>query len=450
MFPMAEILPFRGLIYDLNKVEDLSLVTTPPYDVISEKAKPEYYAKHPCNVIRLELGDGSSDQGRYRLCTQYIDDWGKRGILIREREPAFYYYQVDFSLNEERRRTRRGFIGLCRLEEFEKGMILPHERIHEEQKEDRLMVLKACQANISQIFSLYSDRDHTIRSLFERYATQPPLFHYFDEKNIHHTLWSIKDRSLLHQVRERMKEKIIFIADGHHRFEAALAYKREMEKKSPSTGKELFHYTMMYFCPFEDEGLTILPSHRLIFNLSRFDRIHFESELQKYFQKTDYPFTPQNESAKRTEFLQKLEEAARGNALGLYIQGNNYYTLLHLKKDLDLQAIMARNIPAVLQKLDVIILHRLILDQMLGMEEKDQDQCRIQIIKNDQRAIDLVREGRFQMAFLLNPPKVEEVQEIASKKEFMPQKSTFFYPKLPTGLVINKIVEDETIDDLIP
>jgi uncharacterized protein (DUF1015 family) len=206
----------------------------------------------------------------------------------------------------------------------------------------------------------------------------------------------------------------------------------------------------MYFCPFEDEGLTILPSHRLIFNFSRFDRIHFESELQKYFQKTDYPFTPQNESAKRTEFLQKLEEAARGNAFGLYIQGNNYYTLLHLKKDSDLQAIMGRNIPAVLQKLDVIILHRLMLDQMLGIEEKDQDQRRIQIIKNNQRAIDLVREGRFQMAFLLNATKVEEVQEVAAKKEFMPQKSTFFYPKLPTGLVINKIVENETIDDLIP
>jgi uncharacterized protein (DUF1015 family) len=206
----------------------------------------------------------------------------------------------------------------------------------------------------------------------------------------------------------------------------------------------------MYFCPFEDEGLTIRPSHRLIFNLSRFDRIDFESELQKYFQKEDYPFTPQNESAKKTEFLQKLEEAARGNALGLYIQGNNYYTLLHLKGGLDLPAIMGKNIPTVLQKLDVIILHRLILDQLLGIKEKDQDQRRIQIIKDGQRAIDLVREGRFQMAFLLNPPKVEEVQEVASERKFMPQKSTFFYPKLPTGLVINKIVEDEIIDELIP
>ena len=447
---MAEILPFRGLIYDLKKVGDLSLVTAPPYDVISEKAKPEYYAKHPYNVIRLELGDGSSDQCRYSLCAQYFDDWERRGILIRERDPAFYYYRVDFLLNEGRRRTRRGFIGLCRLEEFEKGMILPHEQIHEEQKEDRLRVLKACQANLSQIFSLYSDPDSTINSVFERYTTQPPLFSYCDEKNIRHTVWSFKDRSLLHQVKERMKEKILFIADGHHRFEAALAYKREMETKSPPTGKESFHYTMMYFCPFEDEGLTILPSHRLIFNLSSFDRIDFESELQKYFQKTDYPFTPENESAKRTEFLQKLEEAARGNALGLYMQGNNHYTLLHLKKGVDLPAMMGRNIPAVLQKLDVIILHRFILDQLLGIEEKDQDQRRIQIIKNAQRAIDLVREGKFQIAFLLNPPKVEEVQEVASVREFMPQKSTFFYPKLPTGLVINKIVEDETMDDLTP
>jgi len=446
---MAEILPFRGLIYDVQKVGDLSLVTAPPYDVISEKAKPGYYAKHPYNVIRLELGDGSSDQGRYRLCAQDLDDWEKRGILIRERDPAFYYYQVDFLSNGGRRRTRRGFIGLCRLEEFEKEMILPHERIHEEQKEDRLRVLRACQANLSQIFSLYSDREHTIHPLFERYITAPPLFDYLDEKKIHHTVWSIKEPSLLHQIRETMKEKTLFIADGHHRFEAALAYKKEMERKSPTTGKEAFHYVMMYFCPFEDEGLTILPSHRLIFNLGGFDRVSFELELQRYFQKKDFPFNPQNESAQRIEFFQRLEEAgARGNAFGLYIQGNDYCSLLQLKKELDLPAMIGRKTPAVLQKLDVIILHRIILEQLLRLGEKEQDQHRIQIVKNGQRAIDLVREGKFQIVFLLNPPKVEEVREVASAREFMPQKSTFFYPKLPTGLVINKIVQGETIDDL--
>jgi uncharacterized protein (DUF1015 family) len=450
LFSMAEILPFRGLVYNLKKVGDLSSVTAPPYDVISEKAKPKYYARHPYNVIRLELGDESSGQERYRLCAQYLDDWERRGIFIREREPAFYYYQVDFPSNKEKIKTRRGFIGLCRLEESGKKMILPHERIHEEQKEDRLRVLKACQANISQIFSLYSDTHHTIQSLFEKYLSNPPLFNYFDEENIRHTLWSIKDQSLHRQVRERMKEKVLFIADGHHRFEAALAYKKEREKKSSSfTGKEPFLYTMMYFCPFEDEGLTILPSHRLIFNLSQFDRGDFELELEKYFQKTNYPFTPQNEGVVRINFLQKLEEARRGNALGLYIHGNYYYTLLHLKKESDLPDRVGKDIPTVLQKLDVFILHRLILEHLLGIEEKEQDQHHVQIIKNGQRAIDMVREGTFQMVFLLNPTKAEEVQKVALEGEFMPQKSTFFYPKLPTGLVINKIVEDETIDDLI-
>ena len=446
---MAEILPFCGLIYDLKKVGDLSLVTAPPYDVISEKARPKYYARHPYNVIRLELGDGSSGEERYRLCSQYFGDWIKLGILIREREPAFYYYQVDFPINEGKRKIRRGFVGLCRLEEFEKGMILPHERIHEEQKEDRLKVLKACQANLSQIFSLYSDPEHIIHSLFERFIPQTSLFKYTDEDNIRHTLWSISDQNLLSQVRERMKGKTLFIADGHHRFEAALAYKKEMEKKTSLTGKEPFCYTMMYFCPFEDDGLTILPSHRLISHLSKFDRFDFESNLQKYFQKTDYPFTPQNEPARRIEFLQKLEERGRENALGFYLHGNNHYILLHLKKNLDIPAIIGSNIPAALQKLDVFILHRLILERLLGIEEKDQDQHQIQIIKNGQRAIDLVKEGTFQMTFLLKPPRVEEVQEVASAGEFMPQKSTFFYPKLPTGLVINKIAGDETIDDLI-
>lgn len=449
---MADVLPFRGLIYDLKKVGDLSSVTTPPYDVISQKAKPKYFAKHPYNIIRLELGDESLGQDRYRLCARYFNDWEKRKILIREKEPAFYFYQVDFPSVAEERRVRQGFIGLCRIEEFEKGKILPHERIHEEQKEDRLKLLKACQANFSQIFSLYSDPQQSLNSLFEKFLTQPPIFDYFNDDHIRHRLWSIKDRSLLYQVREEMKEKILFIADGHHRYEAALAYKKGMERKSsPWTGRELFHYTMMYFCPFEDEGLTILPSHRLIFNLSQFDRTHFELELQKYFQKKDYPFNPKNEPTKRIEFLKVLEkEWKRGNVFGLYIQGNNHYTLLHFKKGLDLPSMIGRYIPAVLQKLDVIILHRFLLEQLLGIEEKDQDQNRIRIIKDHHHAIDLVRKGKFQMAFLLNPTKVEEVQKVASEGEFMPQKSTFFYPKLPTGLVINKIASDESVDELIP
>jgi uncharacterized protein (DUF1015 family) len=249
-----------------------------------------------------------------------------------------------------------------------------------------------------------------------------------------------------------MKEKTLFIADGHHRYEAALAYKKERERESdPLTGREPFHYTMMYFCAFEDEGLTILPSHRLIFNLPHFNRAHFESELQKYFKRVDIHFRPENESTKRIEFFTALgKEGNKSNVFGLYIQGNDCYTLLHFKKDLDLSFMTGRNIPAVLQKLDVIILHQFILEQLLGIEEKDQDKNRIRIIKNHHRAIDLVRNGKFQMAFLLNPPKVEEVQEVASEGETMPQKSTFFYPKLPTGLVINKMISDETIDDLIP
>jgi uncharacterized protein (DUF1015 family) len=448
---MADILPFRGLIYDLTKVGDLSLVTAPPYDVISEKAMPQYYARHPYNVIRLELGDPSSGQDRYRLCSRYFSDWEKKGILIREREPAFYFYQVDFPLDEGERKIRQGFIGLCRLEEFGKGMIFPHERIHEEQKEDRLEVLKACQANLSQIFSVYPDAQQTVNSLFRKYLASPPLFEYMDGEDIRHTLWSIKDRNLLRQVRERMKEKPLFIADGHHRYEAALAYKRGKEDGSSSTGKELFHYAMMYFCPFEDEGLTILPSHRLIFNLPQFDRIDFESQLEKYFEKRDFPFTVQTEAARRIDLFRVLGEGEEeGNAFGLYIHGNEYYTILQFKKDLDIPSTIGRTIPAVLRKLDVIVLHRFILEQLLNIAEKDQDQNRIRIIKNRDRAIDLVKEGAFQMAFLLNPPRVEKVQEVASEGKVMPQKSTFFYPKLPTGLVINKIVPNEAVDDLIP
>jgi len=447
---MADIFPFRGMIYNLEKVGDLSLVTAPPYDVISEKSMDKYYLRHPYNVIRLELGDGPV-LDRHRRCAHFFKQWEDQGVLTREESPAFYFYQVNFPLNGSRKKVRKGFIGLCRLEEFGKGAILPHERIHEEQKEDRLKVLRACQANISPIFSLYSDPKGFLCSLFEAHLTDPPLFDFMDEDQIRHSLWSIKDPSLLRAVREGMREKTLFIADGHHRYEAALAYKKENEKAGDSsTGRGLFNSAMMYFCAFQDEGLTILPSHRLLFNLSDFDRAGFEMKLQDYFRKTDYPFAPEDESKVRTRFLQALEEGQEGNVFGLYLHGSHRYTLLRLREESDFSSMMGRNLPVVLQKLDVIILHRLIFEQLLGMEEKDQDQNRIRIIKNSTRAIDLVKEGRFQMVFLMNPPRVEEVQEVASEGEFMPQKSTFFYPKLPTGLVVSKLADDETIDDLIP
>ena len=433
---MADILPFRGLIYNSKKVGDLSSVTAPPYDVISRKAAPGYFKKHPYNVIRLELGDPSLGPDRYRRCASYFRKWEQKGILIPEEEPAYYFYRVDFPMDKGERKTRRGFIGLCRLEAFGNGMIFPHERTHEDQKRDRLKVLEACGANVSPIFSLYSDPFQTINGLFEKALPPSPLFNYVDGHHLRHSLWSVRDPKLLRNIRERMRDKAVFIADGHHRYEAALAYRDE----NPTCG-DPFQYVMMYFCPFEDEGLLILPSHRLIFNLPHFDRISFEADLRKYFHVTAFPFLPENEHEKRREFFQALEsEGSRGKVFGVFIHGNDHYTLLKVKKGSSLLSRIQRDLPAVLQKLDVMILHRCILEGLLGIPEEEQNQSHIRIVKNQNRAIDLVERGSFQLAFLLNPPKIEEVQEVASKGKVMPQKSTFFYPKLPTGLVINKVV----------
>lgn len=444
---MAEIVPFKGIIYNLKKIEDISLVTAPPYDIISEKNKSKYYERHPFNILRLELGDRDSNKDHYYSSYELLEKWLNNGILIRESEPAFYFYQIEFSLNGEELRKRKGFIGLYKLEEFGKGMIFPHEKIHKVQKEDRLNLLKICQANLSQIFSLYSDPDQIINSLFKEYTDTPPLFDYYDEDNIHHQLWSIKDKELFLRLRNLMKPKSIFIADGHHRYEAALEYKREMEKNYPnSTGSEPYYYTMMYFCPIEDEGLIILPSHRLIFNIQNFNKNEFESELKKYFIKIDIPFSPENENIK--DFFENLKKYGENhNVFGLYINGNNHFSIFRFKNELNLSSIIGSEIPAVLQKLDVIILHRLIFEQLLGIKEEDQDQNHIRIIKNHYRAIELVREGKFQMVFFLNPPKVDEIKEVVSEGEIMPQKSTFFYPKLPTGLVINKLFFDEKLNE---
>lgn len=445
---MAEVIPFRGITYNKEKIGNISLVISPPYDVISEKAKQKYYEKHPYNIIRLELGDESLGKDRYKSSARYLEEWLKNGILLRAPKPAFYFYRIDFSLNGENRKQRNGFIGLCRLEEFGKGMIFPHEKIHQAQKEDRLNLLKTCKANFSQIFSLYSDPEKKVNSLFERYTYRPPLFDYYDaEEDIYHKLWEVSDREVFSQVREIMETKTLLIADGHHRYEASLEYKKEMEKEYKNlTGRKPFNYTMMYFCPIEDEGLVILPSHRLIFNIQNFNSKEFEDELKRYFTKIDIPFSPENESIRVNEFFNSLKiEGLKGNVFGLYINGNSFLSILRLKNELNVASIIGDGIPTVLQKLDVIILHRFVIEQLLGIKEEDQNQNHIRIIKNHHRAFELVKEGKFQMVFFLNPPKVEEIKDVASEGEIMPQKSTFFYPKLPTGLVINKL--NEILDD---
>ena len=275
---MAEIIPFKGLRYNEELVGNISNVVTPPYDVISPEEQANYYNISEYNCIRLELskemaGDDDSNN-KYTRAAQTLQKWIDNRVLLEEENPCIYIYQQEFSLSSTERYIRTGFIALVRLEEFSKGIILPHENTLSKPKEDRLNLMRACGANFSQVFSLYDDENKDIAKVFEEYcSSNKPVISI--EKGIAGSperVWAISDGDIIDKIKNIMADKKLFIADGHHRYETALAYRDELREKNPNhTGNELYNYVMMMLVDIDDPGLVVLPTHRMVSNIDNFD-----------------------------------------------------------------------------------------------------------------------------------------------------------------------------------
>jgi uncharacterized protein (DUF1015 family) len=458
---MALIVPFRGISYDPQKAGDLSRVVAPPYDVISPEAQDALYRRHPQNVVRLilnqETPQDNAQDNRYTRSADFYRTWLKEGVLVRTPTPHFYFLQEEFSSSilpsapgnlAEQKVKRQGFIGLIRMEEYSAGVVLPHEKTQTKPRADRLALMEACQANFSQIFSLYPDEEGARVSIYHQvFSAKGPDIDVTDDEGVRRKLWMVSDPKILRKVTEIMKSKKIFIADGHHRYETALAYREKQRLRFlQNTGREAYNFTMMYLAAMEDKGLFILPTHRVVYNLEGFRASSFLDQLRSDFSVKAFDFDSQNEKVTREKFLRELASRAdRSRSLGMLLEKDRKYLILSLKEEKSLDEAQP-GISSSLKALDVNLLHILIFQKRLRIGPQELAAGKnVLYFKEPEEAAGAVKSGKGQIAFFLNPTRVYQVRDVSLAGETMPSKSTFFYPKLLSGLVINPLDPHEEI-----
>ena len=447
---MLDIAPLKGLLYNQELIEDMGAVITPPFDVISPEEQEMYHRSHPYNIIRLILGQNEPGDGEknnwYSRAAETLEVWQREGVLIRDGRPAFYDYEIEYMEPPNFTRTRQGFICLVRLEDFSQGLVRPHERTYEETKAERLKLMSNCQANLSQVFSLYSDPGNTVIEHLHEGREQKPVFSFRDGSGIHHRMWRVTREEIVQRVVECMKDKQLFIADGHHRYETALNYQKVMQEKYPEKGRGAsFNYVLMYLASMNQPGLSILPAHRLFVSLPQFQMASFLERAADYFELVHFPFDKADNNQALTEFLDSLHSAGDRHFIGVYVSKDGQLVLLKLRADVDHRGWLGQ-LPRPLQKLDVAVLTELILKRLLKLDENTlNDETRIKYRHDVKEAIDQVDRGSFQVAFFLNHTKIEQLIEVADSSLFMPHKSTYFYPKVIDGSVINLLDPNEDV-----
>jgi uncharacterized protein (DUF1015 family) len=442
---MAIVIPFKGVLYDPSVVNDIAQVVAPPYDVIDRAAQAGLHVRHPNNVIRLELGleqpGDDSAANRYTRAAGLLREWLRRGVLRRDSQPAIYPYAIEYrspgDAPDAPTKTLQGYLATMALEEFGSGHIYPHENTRAAAKADRLELLQACRANFSPIFSLFSDPAGEVQRLLQN-SVDPdkPRLDFRDDEGFRQRLWQVSDPRVLGEVGEAMAPKPLFIADGHHRYETALTYRRTRRQQpgAPApTGLQPYDAVLMLFAGLEDPGLTVLPTHRVLTTpLPPIAEIR--TLLKEVCLIEEVPFRHDGEPAARRNFLRILREKGQTHhAFGLIQRGAGGFFILTLRPEH-----RAGLGTAARDTLDVSILHNEILSRLRADTATEHS---VLYTKDDQEAIDLVRSGAQPAALLLNATKVAEVRAVAAAGDRMPHKSTYFFPKPLTGLVMNVFEE---------
>lgn len=427
---MPRVISFRGIRYNPEKIDDLAAVVTPPYDVIDSAAQKKYYEKSPYNVIRLEFGyqfpEDNEKNNRYTRAAHDYNKWLENEVLVRESKPAFYLYEQEFSLGAVNYK-RTGFFARVQLEEFFKGGILPHEETLVNPKADRFALMSACAANFSPIFAFYVDPELTLDQEFDRIKnSQQPEIALTDEVGEKHRIWVIDDPQLQEKVDSVFKQKELYIADGHHRYETALEFYRKNSEKYKAAG-----YILMYLVNACDPGLVILPTHRIVHSLPSFDPSNLLTGLEKFF-----VVEKLSETAKLDVVLKEQQEAGK-TAFVMGTREPAFY-LLVLKNPAKMRELSPGR-SAAWCSLDAAVLQTLIFQELLGLTpDSIAKQENIKYTRDTEAALDALSQDA-QLVFLLNPTKISQIMAVASAGDKMPQKSTYFYPKLLTGLVINDL-----------
>jgi uncharacterized protein (DUF1015 family) len=427
---MADVLPLRALHYDLAVVGSLAEVVAPPYDVIDATQRAELAERSPYNVVAVDLpqAEAGSDSDPYALAGELFETWRRQGALVRDREPAIWAHTQDYTGPDGVRRSRRGFFCRVRVEEYGPGRVRPHERTHPGPREDRLRLTRATHANTSPIFSLYSDPTRAAWGALEPTTTEAPWGEVADPEGTVHRLWRISDTEAIAAVQEATSAAELLIADGHHRYETARAYAEEAGGATGSEAQSDYRYLLMCLVALEDPGLTVFPTHRLLSGLDTARLERLREAVRRDFELTEVP-------------LEQLAPAPGTGLLQLgYIDAQERRPLRLTLKD---QAIANAALPgysAAYRQLDTGVLEALLLKGALGLTDEDISHLRgLRYARDAGEALSLVEAGECDVAFLMRPTPVDQVRDVAAAGENMPPKSTYFFPKLLTGLLFNPL-----------
>ena len=438
---MIRIAPFRALGYSQKKIKDLSKVIAPPYDVISKDEQDKLYKKSAYNFVRLDL---NQETDSYNAVAQLLHEWQDLGVLERDEKPAIYFSAHRFKLNSGEQKVRLGFFALTELQDFSTGAIRPHEKTLDAPKEDRLKLMLACNAQLSPIFVLYTQPKQTInRILSVAVEGLAPFIETELDNGDELKLWRVTDPEVIEKVQREMAEQTLMIADGHHRYEATLRYRDQLRsERGAGTGNEAYNFILTYFANIDDDNVVILPTHRLVRGFAHKPFLELEEALQTYFYVEQHPKTPEGKAS----FLKALKNAAKKHrVIGASFKRDPRYLILRLKNKRTMQR-LAKDLSAPLRELDVSTLHLLILEHILGMSPEEQvGGATIRYSQDEEWVLQALEKEDYQAGFILNATKAEEIQSVVAANEKMPQKSTYFYPKLSSGLIVNKIEPEEQV-----
>jgi uncharacterized protein (DUF1015 family) len=432
---LADIRPFQGVHYNPALVKDLARVICPPYDVIPAQTQQRFYQRSDHNFIRIEFGrelpQDSINDNRYTRAAAALDDWLKEGILEIDSEPSLYITDQHFNYQGKAFR-RRHLNCLVKLEEWNKMIVRPHEGTLNRPKNDRLNLLWAIQANTSPIMALYEDRDKLISSLINRYARGRPALHVRHDNGESHEIWGVSDTSVIDQVRSYLAAQPLYIADGHHRYESALNYRRERHTGLTAEAAESpFDFVMMSLVDIDDPGLVILPAHRLVRGISTAAIEELATTLQNYFTVAEIPAERVNNPTRLEDLVMEGENEVKLLVFGLK---KDSALLLTLRDFSRVHPMMPYFHSDLYQKLDVSIVDHVILEGLLGLTHEKAGVF-IDYTNEALEAIKRVDDHEYQLACIINPVKPGIIKAIADCGDRMPRKSTYFFPKIPAGLV---------------
>jgi uncharacterized protein (DUF1015 family) len=436
---MADVRPFRGIRYNPAKVKNIGDVICPPHDIIPPPLQQELYHRSDYNFIRLEFGfetpQDNPENNRYTRAAHTMQQWLDEAVLKAESAPAVYLHDYVFQ-HQGQSYKRRGLVVVVRLEEWSKKVIFPHEGTLSKSKTDRLSLLWSCQANTSPILAMFEDNKRSLAALLEKEARHKPAIHADTGDGEGHTIWVLDEPAVTGAISRFFDSQPLYIADGHHRYESALTYKKERSECAQSTGEEPYNFVMMTLVDFADPGLLVLPPHRLVQGASRSNLHDLQRNLPSFFDIEEMPFNTPDLWPRIDAFLNSDTAAVR---LVLYGLQPERLQLLQLREVETANALMPQFHTEMYKRLDVSVVDHVILEKLMGLGAANENAV-LNYSHDKKGALQQVRDGEYQLAVLLSPMQASVIKAIADAGDRMPRKSTYFYPKEPAGLVFNRLV----------